>query len=150
MSLPSAFNGETYKTSVLSSNSPASALRTSRSIQARNAASVFPDPVGAQISVVLSPRMWGQPCSCGSVGVPNLETNQSRTRGCAHSRPVGDGTAKAVSLMICLQERKAAKTNTDILCLKFNSDAKSPKALKFAETPAARNRSLDLSSEPPE
>src|ERR1700735_3640780 len=99
MSLPSAFNGEMYKTSFLSSSSPASALRTSRSMQARNAASVFPEPVGAQMSVVLSLRMWGQPCSFGSVGVPDLETNHSRTRGCAHSRPVGDGMAKAVSLM---------------------------------------------------
>ncbi len=57
MSLPRAFNGETYKTSVLSSSSPAIALRTRRSIQARKAARVFPEPVGAQIRAVLSARI---------------------------------------------------------------------------------------------
>ncbi len=43
--------------------SPASAFRTSRSMQARNAARVLPDPVGAEISVVLPARIWGHPCS---------------------------------------------------------------------------------------
>src|ERR1700685_690858 len=90
------------------------AFRTNRSMHARNAASVFPEPVGAQINVVLSARMWGQPCSCGSVGVPNFPTNHSWTSGCAHSRlgilesskagslnasPVGNGeSAKQVHL----------------------------------------------------
>src|SRR5712692_6786263 len=90
MSLPSAFSGETYSTSVRSCRSPASAFRTRRSIQARNAARVFPEPVGAEISVVLPARMGGQPCSCGSVGVPNLCTNHSLTRGCAQSREEGE------------------------------------------------------------
>src|SRR5271154_7600878 len=135
MSLPSAFNGEMYKTSVLSSSSPASALRTSRSMQARNAASVFPEPVGAQISVVLSPRICGQPCSCGSVGVPNLETNHSRTRGCAHSRPVGDGTAKAVSLMICLQERKSCQTEYQYIVLQILCRCKKTPTCSFSTPP---------------
>ena len=39
-------------------------------MQARNAARVLPDPVGAEINVVRPARMCGQPCSWGSVGVP--------------------------------------------------------------------------------
>jgi hypothetical protein len=66
---------------VLSVNSPLTAFRTSESMQIRNAASVFPDPVGAEIRVVSPARMCGQPCSCGSVGVPKRLTNQSRTSG---------------------------------------------------------------------
>src|SRR5581483_5828059 len=85
MSFPSAFKGEMYRTSVRSWRSPANALRTSRSMQARNAASVLPDPVGAEIRVVRPARMCGQPCSWGSVGVPNRRTNHSLTSGCAHS-----------------------------------------------------------------
>ena len=87
MSLPRAFRGETYRTSMRSTSSPFSALRTKPSMQARNAARVFPEPVGAEISVVLPARICGQPCSCGSVGVPNRPTNQSRTRGWAHATP---------------------------------------------------------------
>lgn len=55
-------------------------------MQARNAASVLPDPVGAEMRVVWPARMCGHPCSCGSVGVPNRWTNQSLTRGWAHAR----------------------------------------------------------------
>src|SRR5262245_48604180 len=86
MSLLRAFRGETYRTSVRSSKSPAIAFRTSRSIQIKNAARVLPDPVGAEISVVSPAKICGHPSSCGSVGVPNRATNQSRTSGCAHSR----------------------------------------------------------------
>ena len=35
-----------------------------------NAASVFPDPVGAQIRVSSPARIEGHPRSCGSVGRP--------------------------------------------------------------------------------
>src|ERR1700730_4156019 len=56
-------------------------------MQARNAANVFPETVGAKISVVSPAKICGQPCSWGSVGVPNRLTNQSRTSGCAQSRP---------------------------------------------------------------
>src|SRR5271165_6656151 len=63
ISLPSAFSGETYKTSVQSRSSPCSALLTSRSMQMRNAASVLPEPVGAEMSVVRPARISGQPCS---------------------------------------------------------------------------------------
>ncbi len=41
------------------------------------------------MSVVCPARMCGQPCSWGSVGVPNRETNHSRTRGWAQAREEG-------------------------------------------------------------
>ncbi len=48
----------------------------------------------AQRSVCSGPtRIDGQPSNCGSVGVPKRPMNQSRTIGCAHSRPVGGGGA---------------------------------------------------------
>ncbi len=52
--------------------------RNSRSIPARNAASVLPDPVGAQIRTC-SPR-WiaGQPSAWAGVGWPNAWANQRR------------------------------------------------------------------------
>jgi hypothetical protein len=55
-------------------------------MQARNAARVLPEPVGAEIRVVRPARMCGQPCSCGSVGVPNLFVNHSATSGWAQER----------------------------------------------------------------
>src|SRR5262245_24231753 len=104
MSLLSAFRGETYRTSVRSSKSPAIALRTSRSMQIKNAARVFPEPVGAEISVVWPARIRGQPSNCGSVEVPNRVTNQSRTSGCAHARPVREsvdsGDAETASITL--------------------------------------------------
>ena len=64
-----------------SRSSPARALQTRRLMQARKAASVLPDPVGAEISVVCPARMWGHPCSCGSVGVEKRAVNHSCTSG---------------------------------------------------------------------
>src|SRR2546428_13773239 len=58
-------------------------------MHARNAASVFPEPVGAEISVVRPARMCGHACSCGSVGVPNFWTNQSLGKGFAHAKEGG-------------------------------------------------------------
>jgi hypothetical protein len=58
-------------------------------MQARKAARVLPDPVGAEIRVVRPARMCGQPCSCGSVGDPNRSTNHSATRGCAQASDSG-------------------------------------------------------------
>ena len=47
----------------------------------RNAASVLPEPVGAEISVCDPVAMAGQACACTAVGSANAFANQSRTRG---------------------------------------------------------------------
>lgn len=54
---------------------------TSRSIDVRNAASVLPLPVGAQISVWSPLVMAGQPWTCGGVGSGKDAPNQARTAG---------------------------------------------------------------------
>jgi len=58
-------------------------------MQLKKAASVLPEPVGAEIRVVRPAMMCGQPCSCGSVGVPNFETNHYCTRECAQASVAG-------------------------------------------------------------
>src|SRR5580692_6059043 len=50
-------------------------------MQTRNAASVLPEPVGAEINASRPSRMAGQPWSCGSVGFPNRVSNHSAPRG---------------------------------------------------------------------
>src|SRR5271155_5197057 len=75
-------------------------------MQAKNAASVLPEPVGAQIRVFFLARMCGQPSSCGSVGVPNFVTNHSRTSGCAHSRDLRSG-ASGVAAWFIFRSRNA-------------------------------------------
>jgi hypothetical protein len=47
-----------------------------RSMQARKAASVLPEPVGARISVCWPARICFQPSTCGGVGSPKAERNQ--------------------------------------------------------------------------
>ena len=51
------------------------------SIDARKAASVLPEPVGAAISVWRRSRMAAQPRSCAGVGAPSVPVNQSETSG---------------------------------------------------------------------
>lgn len=50
-----------------------------RSIPQRNAASVFPEPVGAQIRVLAPLEIAGQPPACAGVGASNDFSNQPRT-----------------------------------------------------------------------
>jgi hypothetical protein len=57
----------------------------------RKAASVFPDPVGAEISTSRPSRMKGQPWIWGSVGAPRRVSNHSATRGSKE-----DSTAEAL------------------------------------------------------
>ena len=45
----------------------------------RNAASVLPEPVGAQISVLAPAAIFGQPCAWAGVGAANEASNQRRT-----------------------------------------------------------------------
>ena len=47
----------------------------------RKAASVFPEPVGAEIRVGSPRRIGGQPKIWGSVGDPNLDRNHSAVTG---------------------------------------------------------------------
>ena len=51
---------------------------SSRSIPYRKAASVFPDPVGAWISVCAPEAITGQPFVCAGVGASNVRSNQAR------------------------------------------------------------------------
>src|ERR1700761_325025 len=55
-------------------------------MQMRKAASVLPEPVGAEMSVGGRARMAGQPSICGSVAEPKRERNHSWTMGWAHVR----------------------------------------------------------------
>ena len=58
----------------------------SLSIEDKNAVSVLPEPVGAQMSVCSPLRMCGQPCTCGGVGAGNEAANHSATAGENESR----------------------------------------------------------------
>ena len=81
MSFDSAFSGETYTTCVASGSPSDSPCRTRPSTHVRNAASVFPDPVGADISVCRPRAMAGHPCSCAAVGAAYRPSNHRRTIG---------------------------------------------------------------------
>src|SRR6266567_3430092 len=50
-------------------------------MEERNAASVFPEPVGAMSSVLSPFLMTGQACACAGVGFGNEVRNHSRTAG---------------------------------------------------------------------
>src|SRR5262249_42261832 len=65
-------------------------------MQTRNAARVFPEPVGALINVVRWVAISGQPRSWGSVGLLNRAKNQSRTRGLGHLRLLSICSTEAV------------------------------------------------------
>src|SRR3954465_3802883 len=53
----------------------------SRSIAARNAVNVLPDPVGAWIRTCSPLAIAGQPSVCGGVGPANVRSNQARVAG---------------------------------------------------------------------
>ena len=56
-------------------------MSVSRSIPHRNAASVLPDPVGAEIRTCSPEAIAGHAWAWAGVGASNAEVNQSRTRG---------------------------------------------------------------------
>src|SRR5437868_1696293 len=85
------------------------ALRTSRSMQAKNAARVLPEPVGAEISVLRPETMWGHPSSWGSVGVPKQRTNQSRTSGCAQAKAGESGSMAYFKMKVHFRQMFAAR-----------------------------------------
>jgi hypothetical protein len=47
----------------------------------RNAANVFPVPVGARMSVCAPLAIAGQPSRCGALGSPTVSVNHCRTSG---------------------------------------------------------------------
>ena len=47
----------------------------------RNAASVFPEPVGAWMRTCPPPAIAGQPCACAGVGAAKFRSNQARVSG---------------------------------------------------------------------
>jgi hypothetical protein len=70
-----------YSTLVRCERSSGRGVVVNRSIEERNAVSVLPDPVGAQISVCSPAVMCGHPRTCGGVGSGNDAANHSRTAG---------------------------------------------------------------------
>jgi len=72
---------EMYTSCVSSASALCNPLRTSSSMAVKNAAKVFPDPVGAAIRTCLAARIAGQACSCAGVGASKLRRNQAATAG---------------------------------------------------------------------
>ncbi len=91
-------------------------------MQARNAASVLPEPVGAQINVFFLARMCGQPSSCGSVGVPNFATNHSRTSGWAQSSDLHSGASGVTAWVIFCTCNTDSAEKDRAECFKDNTD----------------------------
>ncbi len=81
-STASALSGEMYNTRVPGATGCSAAPpSSSRSNAARNAESVFPDPVGATTSVCAPPASAPQAPSCAGVGVPNAPRNHETVAG---------------------------------------------------------------------
>lgn len=79
MSYASAFNGLTYTTRVPAPSAAPSAV--SRSSAQRNAASVLPEPVGAETSTCSPPAMAGHAWTWAGVGAAKACSNQRLVRG---------------------------------------------------------------------
>src|SRR5688500_696758 len=87
-SYPSARSGDTYTARSPSTSVPRSCSATSSESTARNAASVFPVPVGAEMSTCRRAWMSGIADSCGGVSTPKVVDTHSRTG--AASSPSAD------------------------------------------------------------
>ena len=92
-SAPSALSGDTYTILTPSPRVPAAPRRTSPSMPAKNAASVFPEPVGAMISASWPAAIAAQPPRCASVG-PAKRPSNHRCTG-AQNWPVMGATIAA-------------------------------------------------------
>src|SRR6185312_13350544 len=75
-----AFSGETYTSRVRRLPSGAGSA-TSRSSAHKNAASVFPEPVGADSSTFSPAAIAGQALVCAAVGASKACSNHLRTLG---------------------------------------------------------------------
>src|SRR2546430_803508 len=78
-STASALRGETYTIRVAGFFGAGENMRWS--ITARNAASVFPEPVGARTRTLSPMAIAGQPSSCARVGVWKVASNHARVAG---------------------------------------------------------------------
>jgi hypothetical protein len=65
---------------------------TRRSSPHRNAASVFPDPVGADSNTCSPPAIAGHAWDCACVGSAKARSNQSRTAGVKLASGSAEGT----------------------------------------------------------
>jgi hypothetical protein len=88
MSTVSALSGDTYSTRHRSASGGVGSV-ASRSMHQKNAASVLPLPVGADISVCCPAATARQPPSWTSVGDANVLENQARAAGENRSSTVG-------------------------------------------------------------
>src|SRR5437870_4695188 len=88
MSTVSAFSGDTYRTRHRSASGGVGSVAR-RSMHQKNAASVLPLPVGADISVCCPAATARQPPSWTSVGEANVLENQARAAGENRSRTEG-------------------------------------------------------------
>ena len=91
MSTASAFSGETYSTRQRRFLSAGGGVAASLSIAHRNAASVFPDPVGATTSVSSPLPMARHACACACVGTAKAPSN--------HARVAGENPSRASALL---------------------------------------------------
>ena len=96
MSTASAFSGETYSTRQRRFLSAGGGVAASLSIAHRNAASVFPDPVGATTRVSFFPARPSHPiarhaCACACVGTAKAPSN--------HARVAGENPSRASALL---------------------------------------------------
>src|SRR6266513_3461085 len=78
-STASALSGETYTIRVAGFFGAGENMRWS--IAARNAARVFPEPVGAKTRTLSPSAITGQASSCARVGVWNVASNHARVAG---------------------------------------------------------------------
>src|SRR2546430_10573290 len=109
--------------------------RTSASIEARNAASVLPEPVGAATSACRPALIAGQASTCAAVGAAKAEENHALTAGWKRSRTsrlMGSLRAGTAPVWPKLYRRPGIE--------RFGSDCqqalRQPTALRFHPKPA--------------
>src|SRR4051812_24823101 len=98
------------------------------SIAARNAASVFPEPVGASTSTLSPSAIAGQASSCARVGVWNVASNQARVAGlklASGSLPTRHDATSGPAVPHRYQDNKGGPPERAHLCL-MRSGAVSP------------------------
>src|SRR5688572_19017120 len=123
MSALSALSGETYTTRTSSGSGAVRPSWKRSSSAVRNAASVFPEPVGAAISVWRRSRMAAQPWRWAAVGSPRVSENQRCRTGWNRDRGIGDldcivhlmRRLFAFAVLLLLASAALAETTTVIL-----------------------------------